>query len=146
MKKNKISFETNFWIAYETENPFEVVDAFFDYAHLDYYKQTLSEAVSYINKEEVYKKDYPGEVFVFYVILHSFLKVCLCLRYKGKKWNVKEVSFDNMSISILQQASLTREEYIDPFIVFENVFAEKSIGDFEFFLCEITHLSLCRRI
>ncbi|MFV8342032.1 hypothetical protein [Flavobacterium sp. XS2P39] len=50
MKKNKISFETNFWVAYEIANPFEVVNAFFDYAHLDYYKQTLCEAVFYINK------------------------------------------------------------------------------------------------
>ncbi|MFV8342033.1 hypothetical protein [Flavobacterium sp. XS2P39] len=34
------------------------------------------------------------------------------------------------------------EEYINPFIVFQNAFAAKSLNDFEFFLCEITHLSL----
>lgn len=56
MKKNKISFETNFWIANEIENPFEVIDAFFTYAHLDYYKQTLGEMVSYTNKTKAYKK------------------------------------------------------------------------------------------
>jgi hypothetical protein len=38
MKKNTISFETRFWYAYEIENPFEVIDAFFDYAALDHYK------------------------------------------------------------------------------------------------------------
>jgi hypothetical protein len=140
MKKNKISFETNFWVAYEIENPFEVVTAFFDYAHLDYYKQTLCEAVFYINKQEVYKKDYPGEIFVFYTGLRSFVKACFCLQYKNKKWKVNELSSE--SRSILHQASLTAEEYIDPFIVFQNAFAAKSLDDFEFFLCEITHLSL----
>jgi len=29
MKKDKIAFETNFWAAYEIENPFEVFEAFF---------------------------------------------------------------------------------------------------------------------
>ena len=38
MKKKKMSFETNFWYAYEVENPFEVIDAFFDYADLNHYK------------------------------------------------------------------------------------------------------------
>ena len=76
MKKNKISFETRFWYAYEIENPFEVIDAFFDYADLEHYKQRLAEAVLYINKQEVYKKGYPGQVFVFYTTLRSFLKAC----------------------------------------------------------------------
>jgi len=80
---------------------------FFDYAHLDYYKQTLGEAVFYINKEEVYKKDYPGQVFIFYTALRSFLKASFCMQYKSKKWKVKE---SPECISMLHLASLTREE------------------------------------
>jgi len=139
MKKNKIYFETNFWAAYEIRNPFEVIDAFFDYAHLDYYKQRLAEAVLYLNKKEVYKKDYPGEVFVFYTALRSFLKACLCLQYNGNKWKVRQSSDCK---SVLHQASLTAEEYANPFTVFQTAFAEKSLDDFEFFLCEVTHLSM----
>lgn len=141
MKKNKISFGTNFWSAHEIENPFEVVDAFFDYADLDYYKETLCEAIFYMNKAEVYKKDYPGQVFVCYTALRSFLKACFYLQDESKKWKVKEVSSEKRLI--LQQASLTAKEYIDPFIVFPKAFEEKSLEDFEFFLCEIVHMSLC---
>ena len=139
MKKNKISFETSFWSAYEIKNPFEVVDAFFDYAHLDYYKKTLCEAVFYMNKKKVYKKDYPGEIFVFYTAVRSFLKACYCLKAKSKKWKIKETSECR---SVLHQASLTAKEYADPFIVFQKAFAENSLRKFEFFLCELTHLSL----
>lgn len=39
-------------------------------------------------------------------------------------------------------ASLTKEEYANPFVVFQKAFAEKTPGEFEFFLCEIVHLSL----
>jgi len=35
MKKNIKSFETKFWAGYDIKNPFEVMDAFFDFAHLD---------------------------------------------------------------------------------------------------------------
>lgn len=139
MKKNTISFETRFWYAYEIENPFEVIDAFFDYAALDHYKQRLAEAVLYINKQEVYKKGYPGQVFVFYTTLRSFLKACFCLQYKRKKWKVKQSSDCK---SILHQGSLTKEEYANPFTVFQIAFAEKSLDEFEFFLCEIIHISL----
>lgn len=140
MKKCKISFESNFWAAYEIESPFEVMVAFFDYAHLDSYKQTLGEAFLYTTyKEEVYKKDYPGQVFVFYTALRSFLKACFCLQSKGENWKVKESSDCR---SVLHQASLTADEYRNPLIVFQKAFAEKTLDEFEFFLCEIVHLSL----
>lgn len=140
MKKKKISFETNYWVTYEVENPFEVIDVFFNYADLDYYKQTLGEAVSYVNQKGVYKKDSPGHIFVFYTALRSFLRAGFCLQYKRKKWKAKEVS--PVYRSILHQASLTTEEYEDPFLVFQNAFAEIPLYDFEFFLCEVIHLSL----
>lgn len=139
MKKNKINFETHFWAAYEIGNVFEVIDAFFDYAHLDSYKQRLAEEFLYINKKDVYKMDYPGQVFVFYTAFRSFLKACLCLQHKGKKWKVKPSSDCK---SVLHQASLTKEEYADPFMVFQMAFAAQTLEDFEFFLSEITHLSL----
>jgi hypothetical protein len=44
--------------------------------------------------------------------------------------------------SILGQASLTSEEYQNPFLVFQKAFDEKTPNEFDFFLCEITHLSL----
>jgi len=140
MKKNKFSFETNFWAHYELENPFEVIDAFFGSDSLAYYKQTLSEIVFYRSKEEVYNKECPGDVFFNYTAIRSFLRACSCLSDKSKKWKVREVSAAQKSI--LSQASLTAEEYENPFIVFQNAFEEHSLADFEFFLCEVIHLAL----
>ena len=141
MKKNKMYFDTNFWAAYEAENPLEALYSFFDFAHLHCYKEILCEAFLYVHKKKVYKKDYPGQVIVFYTALRSFLKVCFLLQYKNKKWKVKKPS-DCMSK--LHLASLTMEEYENPFLVFQRVFAEKTIDEFEFFLFEVIHLSLSR--
>lgn len=56
MKKNKISFETRFWAGFVARNPSEVFDAIFDFAHLDYYKQNLTESVLYCYKRKVYSE------------------------------------------------------------------------------------------
>lgn len=139
MKKNKISFETRFWAGFVARNPFEAFDAIFDFAHLDYYKQNLSEAVLYCHKRKVLKQDAPCNVFVFYTAICSFLKVCYCLKDKNKKWKVKESS---RCETVFHLSSLTKEEYDNPFLVLQNAFEASTLQQFEFFICEITELSL----
>jgi len=139
MKKNKISFETNFWAGYMEGNPFKAIKAFFDFGHLDYYKQNLTELVLCSYKTKVYEQDNPSNAFVFYTAIFSFLKVCYCLQYKSKKWKVKA---SLCSETVFHFSSLTKEEYDNPFIVFRKAFEEKTFKEFEFFLCLILELSL----
>lgn len=143
MKKNKISFETRFWAGFVAENPFEAFDAIFDFAHLDYYKQNLSEAVLHCHKRKVYKQDAPCNAFVFYTAICSFLKVCYSLKGKDKKWKVKE---STRSETVFHLSSLTKEEYDNPFLVLQSAFEERTLQQFEFFLSEIMERSLspCR--
>ena len=139
MKKNKISFETRFWAGFIPKNPFETFDALFDFAHLDYYKQNLSEAVLHCYSGKVYKQDTPCNVFVFYTALSSFVKVCYFLQGKNKKWKVKECS---RSETVFHLSSLTKEEYDNPLLVLQRAFEVITRREFEFFLSEITELSL----
>ncbi|RUT67853.1 hypothetical protein D0817_24250 [Flavobacterium cupreum] len=139
MKKNKTAFDTRFWAGFTAENPFKVLDAFFDFADLDDYKQQLNEALRYSGSSKVYEQDNPASVFVFYTVVSSFLKACYCLREKSKKWKVK-ASLPSETVS--QLSSLTKEEYENPFSVFQKAFNEKTPEEFEFFLREIVRLSL----
>ena len=59
MKKNRIAFESIFWAGHEIKSSSQVLEAFFDFAHLDCYKEILCEAFLYVHKKKVYKKDYP---------------------------------------------------------------------------------------
>ena len=88
----------------------------------------------------MYLKECPGDVFFTYTAFRSFLRACSALQHKSKKWEVTEIATEKRSI--LSQASLTAEEYENPFIAFQNAFAEHSLADFEFFLSEIIHLAL----
>lgn len=139
MKKNKISFGTNFWSAYEAGNPYDALHVFFDFSHLDEYKQILSEVAIYSYRRKIYKQDNPCHVFVVYTALSSFIKVCHCLKRKSRKWQAKG---SGHYTSIVHLASLSKNEYKNPFQVFEKAFEQRSLEQFEFFLCEIVHLSL----
>ncbi|WP_316635974.1 hypothetical protein [uncultured Flavobacterium sp.] len=139
MKKNKIPLETNFCAGYVSGNPFKAIEAFFAFARLDYYKQNLTELVICSYKTKVYEQDNPSNAFVFYTAIFSFLKLCYCLQEKSKKWKVKAYS---RSETVFHLSSLTKEEYDNPFIVFQKAFEEKTFKEFEFFLCLILELSL----
>ncbi|MDA6070670.1 hypothetical protein NJT12_13660 [Flavobacterium sp. AC] len=139
MKKNKTSFEIRFCAGFVEGNLFEAFDAVFDFAHLDYYKRNLSEAVLHCYKRKIYEQENPCNVFVFYTAVCSFLKVCYCLKDKSKKWKLKD-SF--RSETVFHLSSLTKEEYDNPFLVLQKAFQEKTLQEFDFFLSEIVEFSL----
>jgi len=138
MDATKTTFETTFWIRQETESPFKVIDAFFQSDDLDNYKHLLGEVMMHLRKEEVYQPKYPGVVFAFYTSVRSLLKACYCLKFESTKW----VAAPSGCNSVLHQASLTKEEYHDPCLVFRNAFAAKTLDDFEAFLSEAVELAL----
>ena len=142
MKKNKISFETSSWAGEVSGNPIKAIDAFFAYADLDYYKQNLTEAVMCSYKRDIYEVNNPSNAFIFYTAINSFLKVCYCLPEKSKKW---KVTASLRSETVFHLSSLTEEEYDNPFVVFQKAFTEKTLEEFESFLCLILELSLSPR-
>ena len=139
MKKTKLSLETSFWAIDEIENPFQLINAFFNYCTIDSYKNTLSEIMLYVYKAEVCKKDRPGDVFDFHTAVKSFIRGAYLLTFKAKKWKVKKTPEE---WQIISQASLNKEEYEDPFLVFQKAFECKTLEEYEFFLYEIVHVSL----
>lgn len=139
MKKNKISLETSFWAGREIESPFDLICDFFDYCTVDSYKNTLSEIMLYINQTEVCQKNHPGNIFDFHTAVKSFIRASYLLVSKSKQYKVKKAP---KQWSIICQASLSSEEYQNPFLAFEKAFEYKTLEDYEFFLHEIVHVSL----
>ena len=138
MKKKKMSFETRFWAGDEIKDPAEVFDVFFDGDYVDAQKRKLGELVMYSRKAKVYDQKYPGRVFMMYTELRSFVKACYVLQDNGRKWKV--VNAAPMQ-SLLCQGMLSPEEYQDPFVAFKNAFAAQTLEEYNYFLCEIAHLS-----
>lgn len=142
MKKQEITYETKFWAGYEITNPFDVLKAFITYAHIDHYKQMLSDAVLYAQRHEVYNKEEPSQLFMCYAIFRSFFRACSKLEGKSKKWKIQQANSDCKSV--LHRASLNEEEYYNPFTVFKNAFAENSLKDYEYFFSTMVEMALSR--
>lgn len=141
MKKNKIPLETGFWTDDSITDPFELIDEFFDFEHHDGYKKVLQEMMVFTQKKEIFRKEYPGQLFVLYTAFRSFLRACYRLQFKGHQWKLKATEPVEAGCK-LYLGSLTVEEFGDPFAVFKNAFAEKSLAEYDYFLCETVHLAL----
>lgn len=144
MKKQVINYETNSWLGKEIENPLEVIAAFFQHAEIDHYKKTLSEAFFYMNKDHGKQEFPPGQLFMCYLAVRSLLRAAVSLQQNSKKWKLKNRNLK--SNSELHKGSLMAAEYKDPFVVFRNAFAEKSVQEFEFFICEIVEMALANYV
>jgi len=138
-KKKNTDFDAVFWSNQEFENPFDLLAAFYEYSSLETYKKTLGEAFCYLYKMEIYCKNYPGQLFIFYKAVRSFYKACYLLQFSKTKCKPTEPYEWKSS---LHQASLSRDEYNNPFLVFERAFKEKTFEEYDFFLSEVVHLSL----
>ena len=89
MKKKKIPLEPGFWTDEGITDPFELIDAFFDFEHHDGYKKVLQEMMAFTHKKEICRKEYPGQIFVLYSAFRSFLRACYRLQFKTHQWKVK---------------------------------------------------------
>lgn len=142
-KKNKMSLESEFWAGSEIENPFELIDAFFDFAQIDSYKEKLNEMMMYMHNKEIYKQAYPGQIFIIYKAFHSLIRAGYRLRGMNKKWIINAPS-DSLPRPCL--GMLSAEEFADPLIVFHTAFTKQTLDQYEFFICELVHLSLSPHI
>lgn len=142
-KKHKIDLETKCWANCQINDPFELIDTFFGHYKLDCAKSTLTEIMFYVHKTGICRKEYPAQLFDFYKAVRSFIRAGYLLKFKAKKWTVKEVSEE---WQIISQASLSHEEYENPFLVFEKAFEVQTLEEYDFFLNEIVDIALspCR--
>ncbi|MBW7674208.1 hypothetical protein [Chryseobacterium chendengshani] len=67
MKKSKISLESFFWSAEEIEDPFALIDSFFDFADLDSHKQILAGTMLFVQKKEVYNQTLENFVRIYFL-------------------------------------------------------------------------------
>lgn len=132
MKHKKISLEPGFWTDDRITHPFDLIDEFFDFEHLDGYKKVLKEMMVFTQKKEICRQEYPGHIFVLYTAFRSFLRACYRLQFKAHQWKVKEPEPVEAGCK-LYLASLTVEEFQDPFAVFINAFMDKTLDEYDFF-------------
>lgn len=136
MEKKKLPLEPDFWADETISSPLLLLNVFFEQGNLPHYRTLLDEIMLHAYRPAVFCEKYPGQVFIIYLRLRSFVRAC----YRLQESPAPAPPDRNLRQS---RHSLTNEELRDPFLVFRRAFGEVSLRDFDFFLKECIHLALC---
>ena len=139
MKKKNIDFESGCWTDRRKHSALSLMETFFQFHDPAASKNRLYEMMEYAQNRKVLMKDNPSVIFHLYLSLRSFVRAGYCLQFKSKKWAIYAPAEPMPS---LMPGSLSKEEYKDPFLVFQKAFSEFTIRDFDHFLAEIVYFSL----
>jgi len=139
MKKKNIDFESGCWTEHRKYSALSLMETFFQFHDPAAAKNRLYEMMEYAQNPKVLMKDNPSVIFHLYLSLRSFVRAGYCLQFKSKKWAIHAPA---EPVPHLLLGSLSKEEYKDPFLVFQKAFSEFKIRDFDHFLAEIVYFSL----
>jgi len=137
MKKTKILLDASPWAGSGIDDPYSLLGALFDLSHLEYFKEILNEMMFHISTSKSISEKHAGTAITMYTAFHSLLRTSYILN--RKKYKLVEPADEAKHLSL---GSLTKHEYQNPFIVFENAFARHSLAEFDSSIYEILYFSM----
>lgn len=99
----------------------------------------LNNIMIYAGKKKTAINEDSSAIFHFHQALRSFVRACYAIRLKETTW---EMNTNPENRSLLVQASLSDEEYLNPTLVFQNAFVEYSIKDFDYYIAVAVYFSM----
>ncbi|MEK6494988.1 hypothetical protein [Myroides odoratimimus] len=143
MKKVKLSLETHMWYREPIKNPYYMLYCLFDVVHPPELKLYLSELMNHTHKSEIYLQNTPHIVLLIYSLLRSIIRGSYKILSNSKKYySIHPMNKSEVSKLMTFLGSLSQEEYLNPYLVFEDVFAKQSVIQLEIDLFEITQFAL----
>jgi len=143
MKKVKISLEAHMWYGEPIKNPYYMFYCLFDVVHPPELKLHLSELMNHTHKTEIYLQKTPHIVFLIYSLLRSIIRSSYKILSNSKKYySINPIDKSEVSKLMTFLGALSQEEYLNPYLVFENVFEKQSVVKLETDLFEITQFAL----
>ncbi|MDM1398344.1 hypothetical protein HX049_14380 [Myroides odoratimimus] len=143
MKKVKIPLEAHIWYREPIKNPYDMLSRLFEVVIPSELKQYLSELMVYTHKSEIYQQQSPHVVFLIYSILRSIVRGSYKIRSNSNKYYIlKPLKKSTVAESKVFLGSLSLDEYLNPYMVFEDVFEKQSVIDIEIDLFEIVEFAL----
>lgn len=138
MRKIKILLDASPWAGSRINEPYDLLGAFFDFAHLDQSKEILNEMIFYSSLPKSISEMHDSTAITMYTAFHSLLRTAYVLNqtpYTLIEQPIEDVKHLNLG-------SLNKEEFINPFIVFQNAFDRHSLEDFDVALYEMLYFSM----
>lgn len=139
MKQIQLPLDTSPWAGREIRCPFSLIDAVFEFAQPEYYKNTLTELVTFMFKPKIYHKKSPDHTFIFFAVLHSLLQAAYLIRCKSGQYKITAPKKESIKLCY---CSLNSKEFQNPLIVFKNAYSCKSLEGLNLALFEMVSYAL----
>jgi hypothetical protein len=106
-------------------------------------KKYLLELMFHTHKSKIYQKKSPHIVLLIYSLLRSIIRGSYKILSNSKKYyTISPIDKSEVSKLMTFLGSLSYNEYINPYLVFEDIFAKQTVVELEIDLFEITQFAL----
>ena len=139
MKQIILPLDASPWAGCEVRCPFSLIDAVFDFAQPEYYKNTLTELVTFMFKPKIYHKKSPDHTFIFFAVLQSLLRAAYLIHCKSGQYKINAPKKESTKLCY---GFLSSKEFQNPLIVFKNAYACKSLEGMNLALFEMVSYAL----
>ncbi len=139
MKQIQLPLDASPWAGREIRCPFSLIDAVFEFAQPEYYKNTLTELVTFMFKPKIYHKKSPDHSFIVFAVLHSLLRAAYLIHCKSGQYKINAPKKDSIKLCY---GSLNSKEFQNPLIVFKNAYSRKNLEGLNLALFEMVSYAL----
>ena len=139
MKQIQLPLDTSPWAGREIRCPFSLIDAVFEFAQPEYYKNTLTELVTFMFKPKIYHKKSPDHTLIVFAVLHSLLRAAYLIHCKSGQYKITAPKKESIKLCY---CSLNSKEFHNPLIVFKNAYSCKSQEGLSLALFEMVSYAL----
>lgn len=133
MKATEIPLESHLWTRESILCPYRIIKEMFSIYHLEDYKNSLNEYSYYVLEIKKRYVGTAGDMVYRFFILHSVFRACYNIfknpmEFEKRNLTVKKTNdFDEFYLG-----SLTLEEYLNPYMTFENIFTMVTVEELDF--------------
>lgn len=144
MKKQTIELNTFIWSGWQLDCPIEAIGEFFEHFPLDKSKERIKQMVLYCYKEDTYLKGKPNIAMVFYFAFSTLFRACYSIAHYTQ--NQHGIVIEILPNEQLELGTLTKDQYLNPLILIQEIFDYKQIDEWERAFLDLTYGAIVNRI
>lgn len=154
MGKHDDYLSTSLWYREEIKDPYQVIAEFFSGDSIAGYRKTIKDVLISISKDELYRKDRPGDLLYEFKMIESVMNAAYLINEDKKKSPIEVRSHDllNKSLYCGRQTyltewdyfprSLSMKEYVNPYLAFKRFFRYQKLEEWKKDMQEILEYAL----
>ncbi len=128
METIKIPLDSHIWAESSMECPYEMIDRLYDSVNTSELRNYLDLIISYAYYHKAPSKKKNWNLITNYSVFHSILRAMYVMNSNPTVYflnDLDEIVLDNINPFMI--GSLSEEEFRNPFLVFKNILAQKSL-------------------